>query len=333
MTKIYSLKDVTDKINVSIDHNEIFSFNKDKKLFNQNMFNILTKNYKENNDFNINLKNTQMEFFYIHDQKKKVMHINIFDILFLLRPDVKKEWINKILEEVNFLDAKLGDDFSNEDFESIVKENMQDVLLIAKINKQKNLRNLILKEMYNEIDSMFSILFCKLAKYTVIESELLNKNIKYLLNNNGEKNGVVLSAILNERNVMMINKENIDINLINILIQLNLLKKEKTVKVDNRGSIKRNKSGVISINLNENIFLKTGENVEVLDKYGVHVRSSVIDKLINDMKDSIEKNKNKGDSFIKNIRQNIAFIEKSLIAIFINDEKIPNKNKLTNKRL
>lgn len=333
MTKIYSLKDVADKMNISIEHNELFSFNKDKKLFNQNMFNILTKNYKESNDFNINLKNTQMEFFYMHNEKKKVMHINIFDILFLLRPDVKRKWANRILEEVNFLDLKLGNNFSNDDFESIVKENMQDVLLIVKINKQKNLRNLMLKEMYNEIDSMFSILFCKLAQYTVIESELLNKNIKYLLNNNGEKNGVGLSEILNERNVMMINKENIDINLINVLMRLNLLEKEKAVKVDNRGLIKRNKSGVVSINLNENIFLRTGENVEILDKYGVYVRSRVIDKLINDMKDSIEKNKNKGDSFIKTIRQNIAFIEKSLITIFVKDENIPNKSIFNNKRL
>lgn len=333
MTKIYSLKDVADKSNVSIEHNALFSFNKDKKLFNQNMFNILTKNYKENKDFNINLKNTQMEFFYIHNEKKKVMHMNIFDILFLLRPDVKREWVNRILEEVDFLDSKLINDFSKDDFEAVVKENMQDILLISKINKQKNLRNLILKEMYDDIDNMFSIPFCKLAKYTVIESELLNKNIEYLLNNNGKKNGISLSDILNEKNVMMINKENIDINLINILIQLNLLKKEKAVKVDNRGSIKRNKSGVISINLNENIFLKTGESVEMLDKYGVHVRSHVIDKLINDMKDSLEKNKNKGDSFIKTIRQNIAFVEKSLITIFVKNEKIPNKSVFNNKRL
>lgn len=116
-------------------------------------------------------------------------------------------------------------------------------------------------------------------------------------------------------------------------MRLNLLEKEKAVKVDNRGLIKRNKSGVVSINLNENIFLRTGENVEILDKYGVYVRSRVIDKLINDMKDSIEKNKNKGDSFIKTIRQNIAFIEKSLITIFVKDENIPNKSIFNNKRL
>lgn len=341
MKTYYSLKELFDNLKIdpsNLDQYQIagnipifkkispvrsFLLDLNEEYIKENVFNFLTSKYSSKEDFvnNHTAKHETLSIAFKNKEDvtdKRFNNINVFDLLFLIRPELVKKWTEQLFNEIKEIKNFLDDEkiVALKDCLHMAQTNNKSIPVFHQITYNKLLNKKLFTYLYENIDTYFSIDFFNLTKLCGNKDEYFNRNIKHILKNNINFENEQYKKVFNKTNVFNIVSENMDEKVISILDSLNLLMDEKPIRVESDGKIKKMQDSNLSINLNENLFIKTGKSIKALEDKGIMIRFDIMNRIATMVKERVSTLSN-----AINDTHNHIDLEKALIRL-ANIEKI-----------
>lgn len=271
-SQYYSINDVLSRLertNLNFLKNDPFSGNKNyhhfdmnKKILNENNFNVFISSFAEEQDFEkvVNSMNNPV-WLYFYDENKTSFRFttNLLKIFAAIRTDFSDLYLKKLEEFFMSVNYEVNNILDNNLLNLYVNNKHIKKLVNDSFLKNKNLEYYVV----NKPD-----LTVKISKYNY---DLIFLNKVYLMLKEKEIDFSIkpFNSIIKEDMLFGVENDFFNEKTILLLKKMNLLEGSKPVSVKQNGSIVRSNKSSLKINLNEICLIKTGRENKLLSNYGI----------------------------------------------------------------
>ncbi|HCJ8469839.1 TPA: hypothetical protein NV714_003649 [Escherichia coli] len=271
-SQYYSINDVLSRLertNLNFLKNDPFSGNKNyrhfdmnKKILNENNFNVFISSFAEEQDFEkvVNSMNNPV-WLYFYDENKTSFRFttNLLKIFAAIRTDFSDLYLKKLEEFFMSVNYEVNNILDNNLLNLYVSNKHIKKLVNDSFLKNKNLEYYVV----NKPD-----LTVKISKYNY---DLIFLNKVYLMLKEKEIDFSIkpFNSIIKEDMLFGVENDFFNEKTILLLKKMNLLEGSKPVSVKQNGSIVRSNKSSLKINLNEICLIKTGRENKLLSNYGI----------------------------------------------------------------
>ena len=271
-SQYYSINDVLSRLertDLDFLKDDLFSGNKNyhhfdinKKILNENNFNVFISSFAEEQDFEkvVNSMNNPV-WLYFYDENKTSFRFttNLLKIFAAIRTDFSDLYLKKLEEFFMSVNYEVDNILDNNLLNLYVSNKHIKKLVNDSFLKNKNLEYYLV----NKPD-----LTVKISKYNY---DLIFLNKVYLMLKEKEIDFSIkpFNSIIKEDMLFGVENDFFNEKTILLLKKMNLLEGSKPVSVKQNGSIVRSNKSSLKINLNEICLIKTGRENKLLSNYGI----------------------------------------------------------------